>query len=290
MPKKRDDPISAEDLAEYLAAQSGDFQLELFAYREAKARGLTVSHGGTYEDPVTKKVRQYDVRAYKVGAGCRVDLAIECKSLKASYPLLLSRIPRAPEESFHELVYSCREWALEDGDRLVPSTARSVRVQLGDSIYPRGAYVAKATAQVGRNDRQELVSGDSDVFDKWSQALASSHDLVTAAADYRHKYRRENFATFVIPMLVVPNGTLWAADYSEDGELQGAPYQIDEGLMFVGREYYRPRTPPLTISHLHFSTQSNLGTLLRGIGRDEELWRSFFPPEAVAQAVAAQGG
>jgi hypothetical protein len=61
MAKVRDTPITVTDINDYLCTQD-DFDLELHVHRTAAQIGLTVSHGGTYEDPVTKKHRQYDVR------------------------------------------------------------------------------------------------------------------------------------------------------------------------------------------------------------------------------------
>src|SRR5438309_4953914 len=101
--KKPDHIITADDINEYLSTRD-DFALELYVYHEAMELGLLATHGGTYVDPVTKKHRQYDVRAFFERDSCRVSLAIECKRLQPTYPLLLSRIPRAPSESFHQLI------------------------------------------------------------------------------------------------------------------------------------------------------------------------------------------
>src|SRR4051812_45222497 len=87
MSKRRDKEITAEDLGEYLNTQD-DFDLELWVYRNAKERGLVASHGGTYDDPITQKPRQYDVRAESSVDHHGIALAIECKSLTTSYPLL----------------------------------------------------------------------------------------------------------------------------------------------------------------------------------------------------------
>lgn len=80
--KTRDVAITSTDLTKYLQSQD-DFNLELFVYHTAKKLGYHASHGGTYEDPITK-ARQYDVRAHILGGDYRVDFAIECKSLNGS--------------------------------------------------------------------------------------------------------------------------------------------------------------------------------------------------------------
>src|SRR6266404_2414480 len=217
--KKPDHNITAEDLKEYLTTRD-DFALELFVYHEANKLGFQATHGGTYVDPVTSKHRQYDIRAAFERRGCRVDLAIECKSLQTTYPLLLSRIPRAQVESFHQLISydRARERGADNSitgslrlrpvgfttashERVDPTVplAKAVRVSGKQSIYPADAFVGKALTQVRRDEQEQLKSGD-EVFDKWSQALASVDELVARAEG---GYGAASLLTFVIPVLVV---------------------------------------------------------------------------------------
>ena len=105
MAKLLDKAIEKADIVEYIKS-CDDFDLELFVYRTARSKGLTASHGGTYEDPITKKIRQFDVRVSAQIAEYEITLAIECKNLSMSCPLLVSRIPRSDDESFHEVMLS----------------------------------------------------------------------------------------------------------------------------------------------------------------------------------------
>jgi hypothetical protein len=105
MARLRDQLISVNDIKEYLKTRD-DFDLELYVYHLARSLGLTASHGGSYEDPLTKKTRQYDLRIGSERDMHRIDLAVECKALRSSYPLVLSRIPRSKEESFHQVLCS----------------------------------------------------------------------------------------------------------------------------------------------------------------------------------------
>jgi hypothetical protein len=82
MAKFRESSVEATDLIEYLTSQD-DFDLELFVYRTAKEAGLEVSHGGSYEDPVTNKARQYDIRAARKREGAEL---ICLSNAKASRP------------------------------------------------------------------------------------------------------------------------------------------------------------------------------------------------------------
>src|ERR1043166_3903146 len=104
MARLDDKPITAQDIKTYVESQD-DFGLELRVFRACKETGFDASHGGTYEDPVTKKTRQFDVRAsIQLAKLAKVQLAVECKSLQEFYPLVVSQIPRTENESFHELV------------------------------------------------------------------------------------------------------------------------------------------------------------------------------------------
>lgn len=83
--------------------------------------------------------------------------------------------------------------------------------------------------------------------------------------------------TCVLPVLVVSDKTLWVADYAEDGALQGAPYQVDEALLFVGRDYWQPPGVSYTVSHLHIYTRSRISEFLKEVATDEGLCEDVFP-------------
>ena len=288
MARKSETPIGVADIREFLATQD-DFALELAIYHQTKLLGLEVTHGGNYEDPVTKKPRQYDLRVFRAHGDNRIDLAIECKSLSPSFPLLISRIRRIPEESYHQVI-----WSHDDDDASGPfripgldANARTASLRNEDSLYPAGEFVGKATTQIGRNDKGQFVSGDGQVFDKWSQALASAADLVFDATEHHADSENGFCNTFICPVLVVPDGTLWVVDYEDDGAVRGDPRQIDEATLFVGREYWGIVSHPgYTISHLHFCSRSGIVALLGRVAGDQLLWESVFPVGPILASVA----
>lgn len=284
MAKLRDTPINAADLREYLDTQD-DFALELHAYRMARTHGFSVSHGGTYEDPVTKKIRQYDVRASFARPAKHIDLTIECKSLKRSYPLLVSRIGRSGAESFHEFIYSFEPRAnMRYG--YIAAPAKAVRVDGPASLYPPGAFVGKSLSQVGRtSEKGDLTSGDAEVYDKWYQALASAHNVVQEAVHAKSSNPAGCQATVVLPVLVVSDETLWVADHEDDGTPLGDPRQADDALLYVGREYWRPMSVEFVASHLHICTKTGLNELLSLIATSDSFWESAFPREAIQRAL-----
>jgi hypothetical protein len=275
MAKVRDSSITVEDVKEYLATQD-DFALELFVYNQARTLGLNATHGGTYEDPVTKKPRQYDVRAWIEDRNRRIDLAIECKSLRPSYPLLVSRIRRIAAESYHQIVYSFkRERGMLDINLdLVP--ARSVTLREDNSIYPERDYVGKSTSQIGRTERGDFVSGDAEVFEKWSQALSSADELISDATYHYERSEKKVFLTAVLPILVISDGTLWVADYSDEGVLESEPKQVDEALLYVGREYSRPVGISFNVSHLHVLTKCGVSAFLKKVVEPPGMWSAIF--------------
>jgi hypothetical protein len=130
--------------------------------------------------------------------------------------------------------------------------------------------------QVKRNDDGRLAGGD-EIFDKWMQALASADGLIKQALDEHRPRRKEPMFTCVLPILVVSDCTLWAADYSDEGQLEGDPVQLEEATFFVGRTF-KDFNPSLnyTVSHLHILTRSKIGGFLAEVSRPGALWERIF--------------
>lgn len=290
MARHRETEISSEDLQEYLATQD-DFALELFVYSKARSLGFNATHGGTYVDPVTKKPRQYDVRANMQRDERRIDLAIECKSLRTSYPLLVSRIPRVADESYHHVIYSYKPTSSPfDPTTASLNTWKTLVIGRGPLyLYPAGEFVGKATVQVGRHEKGGFVAGDSEVYDKWTQALGSVDELISDAGSYWEDSTSESFATALLPVLVVSDGALWVADYAEDGAVQGSPRQTDEALLFVGRDYGSLLGPPFTATHLHIYTRTGVDRFLNRIASDQTFWQTALPPKEILHAFGGGG-
>jgi len=64
MPKLKTDSIKKDDLVEYLDSCS-DFSFELSVLKMLRESDVDCEHGGLYEDPVTGKSREFDIRAIK---------------------------------------------------------------------------------------------------------------------------------------------------------------------------------------------------------------------------------
>ena len=93
MAKLKNEPIVKSDMLEYLTSYS-DFSFELTVLKMLRELELECEHGGHYEDPVTNKSREFDIRAIKTIEQYRVRLAIECKNIRENFPILISCVPR----------------------------------------------------------------------------------------------------------------------------------------------------------------------------------------------------
>jgi hypothetical protein len=64
MAKLKRDPINARDLEDFVANNS-DFDFEMKVLAKLRSLDFECEHSGTYQDPVTHKARQFDIRARK---------------------------------------------------------------------------------------------------------------------------------------------------------------------------------------------------------------------------------
>ena len=168
MAKIQPDSITAHDLETFVNEQS-DFTFEMQVLAQAWQLGFRCSHAGTYRDPVTDKVRQFDIRAIREENPKRLVLTIECKNIRENYPLLISAVPRTASEAFHDLIHTPQD-----------AVRASVITQIAEhSFYRPGEMVGKRTDQVGRLTNGTLSSDDQTTFDKIGQAVNSCQDLVT---------------------------------------------------------------------------------------------------------------
>jgi hypothetical protein len=273
MSKLLHDPITLTDIEEYLANYA-DFSFELRVLKELTGLNLQCQHGGTYDDPVTGKSREFDIRAlskktYRHQSRrmiIRVHLSVECKNLRDNFPLVLHCMKRKKNESYNELIYtSDPEKRYESGSMTaaLDSNVKSVRaVKL--PLYPEGEYVAKSADQIGRRTDRTIIANDGGVFEKISQAINSSRDLISAANNLDADEKTE-FLTFVCPVLVIPDSTLWQVRYSDDGARMGPPEPIKHVTYFIGKEWSvgtHLQRLSYSISHLEVLTFSEINNFV----------------------------
>lgn len=262
-PRFPEKPITRSDLEEFIKTQD-DFALELYVYSLARELGFTATHAGSYTDRITGKTRQFDVRAsLSCGEDIHVSLAVECKCLRPSFPLLVSQIPRIPSESFQDVMQS-HGVRTNGGTRNTVVGPRVNRLKGVESMYCANKYVGKASVQVGYNEGKGFVANDSEVFDKWGQAIASINGMIRDAANLTAPSGSPQ-RSVALPVLVVPDDSLWTANYAENGSLQEGPCQADEVQFFIGdsQNYVPDLERVFVVSHLHIVTKSRLKDFLR---------------------------
>lgn len=259
MAKLKSDPITEADIIEYLDEES-DFGFELRILNQLNEQGVDCQHGGTYDDPVTKKKREFDIRG-KVSSDDNMliaRLAVECKNLRPNFPLVVQCVPRSESEAFHETIYSRPEASRSEFECVLTQSYRE-----HEAFYRQGELVGKSLQQIGRTPRDELTANDSDVYDKWSQAISSSHGLLESACDDGLPFAM-GAQIAILPILVVRNGMLWEARYDLSGEKVGRPKQVDRISYFIDT-HIQPVSPigeaPLVISHLEIVTEAGLKQL-----------------------------
>jgi len=246
-------PVTAEDIAAYLDAQD-DFDLELFVHRSLVRSGFRSEHAGTYSDPASGRPQRFDVRARRFFPGSRRQLllAVECQSLSAQSPLLVSRVPRSVQESYHEVV---RSWqAQETGEDAI----EVLRWERGLELYPENVQVGRKLARIPNGSG---AAGESPQ-EQWSRALMSAAELVREANRASRERGTPDCYTLVLPVMVVSDGALWAMDYTESGQRARAALQVQEAEVYLGREYELRPGYRYRISHLHLFTREGFSRFL----------------------------
>lgn len=257
--------------------------------------------GGTYSDPVTNKARQFDFRWLFRKEHTVLNLAVECKNVRSEAPIIISGRKRSAREAFHDLVESRKGGRFQSprGPEFfdVPSIGVVRGIGGNNSIYPPDGFVGKSLLQI-RPDVDKTKKGnyvrvkDSEIYDKWSQALASAVDLVRDARRYAFRFDLLHVFSILLPAVVVPDDVLWQIEYDINGRPVGDPVKTDECEFYVAREAAPPgdlgdSTEPYTFSHLHFLTMTGFGLFLLKITGDED-WRKLAFDEKTISAARAE--
>ncbi len=296
MAKLKNDAVGAVDLLENLNDCS-DFSFELEVLKVLVDAGFECQHGGSYSDPVTKKNRQFDIRATKRFDKRFLRLAVECKNLREHFPLLVTCVPRIPEESFHEVCVSVnpKKVQLEPcPDPYFPAMlprSRGVRLTGEHTIYRSGEPVGKSCDQIGRSPNGEIIASDSDVYEKWSQALGSADDLTLFACADGENRTSTLAISLVFALLVVPNGRLWTTEYDATGKRTQDPQQVGHCSYFVNQSFRHRGAfsdDVLNVSHLDFVTVAGLTQFVNELTCDEATLARTFSHEQVANVLATK--
>ena len=159
-------------------------------------------------------------------------------------------------------------------------------------FYPKDEFVGKSLLRRNLEKGTVSRSGESEIYDRWSQALSSGVELAKSATKLAKHLSVENVFSAVLPMLVLPNDTLWRRTYDNAGALTCEPNRIDSCAFFVGREIEvaGPRGKPwfqtFTFSHVHFLTLDGLRSFLSKMISDITAWQQLFVTGAAKVSAA----
>ncbi len=266
--------IGVETINRYLATQS-DFAFEMEILQIVKGRCPEYTRwGGVYYDSNTGKQREFDIRAeLSVGGEAQnwLMLAIECKNIEKSYPLVVSCTKRGENE---QTLDSWR-WPMHSSHKgSTPLIHPAIFYRRwGRNVLCKEDFVGRELNQVGVDDSGDLVLGDENVFNKWSQALNSAYGMLRDALSMQTPEQWINL--IFLPIVVVPNDTLWQVKYEETGNTLGDPELCEHIPYWIGQEYeisLVDSSGKYKFSELHFFTKSGLTDFLK----DDKLHVALF--------------
>jgi len=290
MAKLKNDPINEPDLLEYLNSYS-DFSFELTVLKMLREQGIECEHGGHYEDPVTNKSREFDIRAQKTVETYRVRMAIECKNIRENFPILISCVPRHVQESYHQVVLFSKKST--DTSTYIASVnqSRATTLSIRDqhSLYAVAAPVGKSTVQVGRVMDGSITANDSELYEKWGQCLSSIQGLIERSYwDGDDDDPEDVSLSAAFPIVVVPNGRLWMVSYDEDGNRISDPVPTDRCACFVDKNYVmgtKLAGTKMWLSHVEIVTFDGLRDFVEAYLKDEAGMEKIFPKTGILESL-----
>jgi len=233
-----------------------------------------LERGSSYKDPLAKKTRQpgfrFRINCTQLNTHAGVFLAVECKNLHKDFPLVVSGRNRAYDESYYHFL----DGTYDD----LGNVSAVVRVVAGGGhLYEQNQFVGKNFVRIKEGNGRLEAANDSDLFDKWTQVEASCVELLKKAWFSVNPNIRK-CRSIILPLVAVPDGSLWMVGYNSKGEIHSGPKQIEECEFFIGKEL-DAAVQPFRLSHLHFVTLKGFAQLLRRFGTlaNPFEWERYFP-------------
>ena len=271
MAKLKQENITKKDIDEYLNKYS-DFSFEIKVLNKFSKLKFKCTHSGSYVDPATSKFREFDIRATKRFQNSNVKLAIECKNLTSSFPLVAHCLKRSKDESYHNVITT-------DPYHKRSSTSYNPLIEKYDyksSIYKANEFAAKSFDQIGRHITEgTIIKNDVDSYDKMTQAVNSSKDLVLEAVN---EIDPNTLQFIILPLLVIPDNTLWAIFYDGEGNITKEPELLKHISYYIGRSWpvNKKFNSVYTISHLDIITFSYIEEFINRFLDGNNDWDDIF--------------
>jgi hypothetical protein len=195
-------------------------------------------------------------------------LSAECKNITPDSPVVVCGRARVKKEAYHDVVVA-------HGSRT--STTSRVRAGLD---YAEDGFVGKSVLRPESISDAKLKprSSDAEIYGKWSQAVASAHDLLREAIA-----SQSWLFTVVLPVVIVPEDALWTASYDFDGNLKSDPAPSTGCSFYIGHQYEMHdatrSTQAVTLSHIHCFTLPGFTAFLAKLGPKVIDWDHWIPDE-----------
>jgi hypothetical protein len=100
-------------------------------------------------------------------------------------------------------------------------------------------------------------------------------ELAESACLFAQEEKGRRFSSAVLPVVVLPDESLWTVCYSDEGSIQEGPKMADECEYFVDRKL-TVRGQNFVLTHIHFVTLRGFSGLLSRFVQDQRIWDRLF--------------
>lgn len=289
------------ELIRGLVSESDDFAFEMRILRTLREKAgdslpSRILHGGMYSDPIRREPRQYDF-SFEIGRGAlAVRLAIECKNVFRLSPVVVSGCERIAREARHDIIAWGR--GVLERKEITRTGGISVTIPVKNSaIFPKSEFVGKSvgklrppkgSAKSGALNEGYALTNDSELYDPWSQAVAHAATIAKSATDRPREPTSGKAAnprfTICLPVVVLPDQTLWAVKYDENGEMEGEPALVNQCDVYRDQRFTLVEQQgffqTFDVSHFRFCTERGLANLVHRLATPlSDFWDDWFPDE-----------
>jgi hypothetical protein len=233
-------------------------------------------HGLVGSLSTQSSVRQFEA-ALNPQKHQNISLAVECKNLHPKSPLVITGRKRVQEETFHTFIHHH-----ENGIGFPSVEGKMVKTNFQSMIYPQGEFVGKSYLRLKSGKLTMDQNQQTDIYDRWSHAVASSRELAENALWFARSRQISDCNSFIMPVVAVPDESLWMAEYDSSGKLSKEPVATNEVRYFIAAPFCKGignfMSPWFILTNIHFVTMTGLRSLLDGFAKaDGKIWEQMFP-------------
>lgn len=221
-----------------------------------------------------------------------VQLAVECKNIFPGAPLVVSGTARNELEAYHEIIASFHGTYGENQiETRHGAGSKTLRVRRS-AWYPATEFVGKSVGKMKPPKDKKyagplsgyVLTNDSEVYDPWSQAVANAAALAKRAMHVASRQRSPSVFTVTLPIVVIPDETLWQLQYDEQGAYRGdaqaaqsCPVYRDQSFALETQEDF---AQSWRCSHFEFRTISGLRELIKKL-KSQDSWALWFDRDVI---------